>query len=144
MAGGKSDYLEKAVLDHIVGGTTLAKPATVWVALSTGIYNDAATGAAFGGGGAEVTGGAYARQSLTNNATNFPNATGTSPATKSNGVAINFPTATAAWGNIQSFYILDAASGGNVLYGADLSTPKTVATGDSVSFAAGGLVITED
>lgn len=140
MAGGKSDYLEKAILDHVIGGTTLAKPANVWIALSTAAYSDAATGASM----SEVTGGAYARQQLTNNATNWPAATGTSPATKSNGVVINFPTSTAAWGTVTSFYIVDASTNGNVLYGADLTTPKTVNTGDSVSFAIGGIVVTED
>lgn len=140
MAGSKSDYLEKAILDHLLGGTTLAKPATVYVALSTAVYSDAATGASM----AEVTGGAYARVAVTNNATNWPNATGTSPAQKQNGTAITFPTATASWNTVNSFYVVDAASGGNVLYGGDLTTPKAIASGDTATFAAASITITED
>lgn len=132
--------MEKAVLDHILGGPTLAKAGIVYVALSTAVYSDAATGAAM----AEVTGGAYGRVAVSNNATNWPDATGTSPATKQNGTVITFPTATASWGTVQSFYILDAASGGNVLYGGDLQTPKAFASGDTASFPVNSITITED
>lgn len=142
MAGGKSDYLEQRILNHFLGGTASAAPATVYIALSTAAYSDAATGASMTEVSTTSTG--YARQAVTNNATNWPAATGTSPAVKSNGSAINFPTATASWGAVTSFYIVDAATGGNVLYGADLATPKTVAINDSVSFAVGGIVVTED
>jgi len=64
-----------------------------------------------------------------------------------NGTAITFPTATGSWGTILSAYIVDSATygAGNVLYGGDLATSKTVGTGDTVSFAAsGGLTVTED
>lgn len=140
MPGSKSDYLEKVVLDLVLGGGAFTKPATVYVALSTAVYSDAATGAAM----TEVTGGAYARVAVTNNATNFPNATGTAPTQKQNAVAITFPTATAAWGTVTSFYIVDALTGGNALYGGDLATAKAVANGDTATFAANSITITED
>lgn len=143
MAGSKSDYLEKAILDHVLGGSfTLAKPATVYVALSTAAYSDAATGAAM----TEVstTGTGYARVAVTNNDTNWPGATGTSPTTKQNGAAITFPTASGAWGTVTSFYICDAATGGNVLYGGDLSTAKAINSGDTATFAQNAISITED
>lgn len=142
MPGSKSDYLEKAVLDFVLGAGTFAKPVTVFVALSTAAYSDAATGSAL----TEVTatGTAYARVAVTNNAVNFPAATGTSPASKSNAVAVTFPTATASWGTIASFYITDATSLGNVLYGGDLTTAKLIASGDTATFAATAIVITED
>lgn len=140
MPGSKSDYLEKAILNFLLGDGTLAKPATVYVALSTAAYSDAATGAAM----TEVSGGAYARVAVTNNATNWPAATGASPAQKQNGVSITFPTATAAWGTVAAFYIVDAGTGGNVLYGGDLTTAKAIASGDTATFAANSITITED
>jgi hypothetical protein len=139
MAGSKSTYLEKAILDYLLGGGALVKPATLYVALSTALYVDAATGSAM----TEVAVGAYARVAVTNNATNWPNATGVSPASKQNGTAITFPTATASWGNILSFYIVDAASLGNVLYGGDLTVAKTIGSGDTATFAAASITITE-
>lgn len=137
MAGSKTNYLEDRILNAVLGGPTFALPATVYVALSTAAFSEAATGSAM----TEVSGGAYARVALTNNTTNWPSATSGS---KANGTAVTFPTATAAWGTVLSFYIVDAASGGNTLYGGDLAAPRTIASGDTASFAIGALTITED
>ena len=62
---------------------------------------------------------------------------------KSNATVFTFPTASANWGTVLSFYIVDAASGGNVLYGADLVTSRAIDTGDTASFAVGAIVVTE-
>lgn len=139
MAGSKSNYLENKLLDGVLGGPTFTPPATVYVALSTAAYSEAATGAAMSEVATAGTG--YARVVMTNNATNWPAAVGGS---KSNAVAATFPVALGAWGTVLSFYLCDAATGGNVLYGGDLATPRTVAAGDTASFAAGSLTITED
>jgi hypothetical protein len=93
------------------------------------------------GGGTEVTGGSYARVSVTNNTTNWPNA---SSGSKSNGTAITFPTATANWGTVTAFGIFDASSAGNLLYWGTLSASKTVDNGDTASFASSAITITED
>lgn len=140
MAGSKSDYLEKAILDFLLGGGALSSPGTIYVALSTAAYSDAATGSSM----TEVSGGSYARVAVTNNSTNWPNATGTSPATKSNGTAVTFPTATGSWGTVASFYLCDASSAGNVLYGGDLTASKAIGSGDTATFASSAITITED
>lgn len=140
MPGSKSDYLEKQILDLVLGDGAFTKPGTVYLALSTAAFSEAATGSAM----TEVAGGAYTRVAVTNNLANFPDATGTGPASKTTGTVITFPTASASWGSVTAFYILDAAAAGNVLYGGDLATPKTVAAGDTASFAAGAITITED
>lgn len=142
MAGGKSDYLEKAVLDYLLGGGALPKPATVYVALSTAAYSDAATGSSMSE--VSATGSGYVRAAVTNNATNWPNATGTTPATKTNAVAVSYPVATTAWGTVKSFYLCDAATGGNALYGGDLTQERNVGSGDTPSFGPNSLTITED
>jgi len=134
MAGSKSDYLENKLLDHVLGGADYTRPATVYVALYTVAPTDA-------GGGTEVSGGAYARVAVTNNATNFPAASG---GAKSNGTEIIFPEATASWGTVVALAILDAAAAGNFLYWADLTTSKAIASGDTAKFAVGDLDITED
>jgi hypothetical protein len=136
MPGGKSYFLSAEVLDHVLGGADYSRPGTVHVALFTAAPGDA-------GGGTECSGGAYARTGVTNNATNFPAASGT-PVLKSNGTAITFPKATASWGTVTAFGLFDAANAGNLLYWGSLTTPRAVAIDDTPSFAAGALTITED
>ena len=134
MAGSKSDYLENKVLDAVLGQVALPSIPTVWV----GLYTVAPTDA---GGGTEVTGGSYIRKSVTNNVTNFPAASG---GAKSNGTEIIFIEATGSWGTVLAFGIFDAETLGNLLYWADLTTPKAIGAGDTAKFAVGDLDLTED
>lgn len=134
MAGSKSDFLELELLDHVLGNAAYTAPATVYVALYTVAPTDA-------GGGTEVSGGSYARVAVTNNDTNWPAA---AAGAKANGTEITFPTATADWGEVVAFAILDAETVGNFLYWGDLTTSKTVNNGDTAKFAVGDLDITED
>lgn len=136
MAGSKSAYLRNVVLDEVLSGVAFTAPASVYIALSTAAFSATSTGAAM----TEVSGGGYTRVAVTANATNFPLASGGS---KSNGTSFTFPTATAGWGTVMSFYVVDAATAGNVLYGGDLSTSRTILTGDTASFAAGAMTFTE-
>lgn len=137
MAGSKSNYLETAILNHILGAETFTPPATLYVALSSAAYSESATGASFN----EITVNAAARVAVTNNTTNWPHITGNS---KTNGTTITFPTATGTWPEALSFYILDASSSGNILYGGDLTTPRTLLVGDTASFGPSSITITED
>ena len=134
MAGSKSDYLEDAILDHVLGGGDYSRPATVWIALYTAAPTDA-------GGGTEVTGGSYVRFSVTNNATNWPASSG---GAKANGTEFSFVTATADWGTVLAFSIMDAVSGGNFMYWGDLTASKIVNNGDTAKFPIGDIDITED
>lgn len=129
----KSDYLENAILDHMLGGPAYTKPVTVYFALFTTAPTDA-------GGGVEVTGGSYARVAYTNNATNFPAAVA---GVKQNANVITWPTATLLWGTVVAVGIFDAATVGNLLFWALLPASKTIDPGDTVSFAALALTFTE-
>ena len=126
---GFSDYLEDKVLDHVFGGNAYTAPATLYVALYTVAPTDT-------GGGTEVTGGSYARQSGTFTVS------GTNPTTASNSAAIEYPTATANYGTVVAVGILDASSSGNLLAYANLDTSKSVTTGDVFRFDTGDLDIT--
>lgn len=131
-----SDYLENELLDHLLRGPAAAytKPA-LHFALFTAAPGDA-------GGGTEVTGGSYARATITNDNTAFPQCAATGTPTKTNALAITFPTATATWGIVTHWGIFDAPSGGNLLaYGA-LSATRTVASGDVPRFVAGAISFT--
>jgi hypothetical protein len=126
---GFSDYLEDKVLDHVFGGTAYTAPTTLYVALYTVAPTDT-------GGGTEVTGGSYARQ------TGAFTVSGTNPTTASNSAAIEYPTATANYGTVVAVGILDASSSGNLLAYANLDTSKSVTTGDVFRFDTGDLDIT--
>lgn len=139
MAGSKTLYLENAALNAVLGGPQFTLPPTVYIALSTAAFTNTATGASLN----EVANaGSYARVAVTNNATNWPTAANGS---KANGAVFTFPAATANWGTVQSFYILDSGTygSGNALYGADLTTSRTINNGDTASFAVGAITLTE-
>lgn len=129
-----SDFLELEILDHVFGGAVYTPPATLYLALFTTAPNTET-----GAGGVEVSGGSYARAAVTNNSTNFPAASGGS---KTTGVNIDFPTPSAGWGQVVAAGIYDAATGGNLLGSNALTTPKTINSGDPVSFPAGAITIT--
>jgi len=126
---GFSDYLEDKVLDHVFGGNAYTAPSTLYVALYTVAPTDT-------GGGTEVSGGSYARQS------GAFTVSGTNPTTASNTAAIEYPTATADYGTVVAVGILDASSSGNLLAYADLTTSKVVSSGDVFRFNTGDLDIT--
>ena len=125
----KTNYLETRLLNHVLRATPYTAPATVYVALFTAAPGEA-------GGGTEVSGGAYARQSVT--------FTAPAPDTVTNTADINFPIATADWGTIVAFALMDQAAAGNMLYYSALSASRTVLTNDQFRFPAGQLSVTED
>lgn len=130
--GSFSDFLENEILDHAFGNAAWSAPATLYIGLSTTTITDA------GGNITQPSGNNYSRVAVTNNATNFPVASGGS---KSNGTEITFPTPSGSWGTVTDFFISDAASGGNTLaYGA-LSASQTVSAGNIVKFPVGTLTL---
>ncbi len=138
MAGSATDYFEKKILDYVFRSTSMGLDATnVWVGLFTAAPSDSAAGT-------EVSGGSYARVAVVRTGAGWNAATGTSPALTDNTGAITFPTASGSWGTVTHFGIFDASTAGNLLYWADLAASKTVASGDTASFAAGALDITQD
>lgn len=143
MAGGKTDYLEAAVKNEVLGAVTFTAPSPVFFGLwgTASTLSDTSTSATAG----EVSGGSYARVSLTNNTTNFATVT---TGAKVNSVAITFPAASANWNggsNINQVGVCDVASGaGNMLLWSDLTTPKTVLNGDTAQFNTSAFSWQED
>jgi len=122
-----SNFLENALINATLRNTTYTSVATVSVSLWTSDPTDA-------GSGTEVSGGSYARTSVT-----F--------AAPSNGVTTNnadvtFPTATGSWGTVGWIGINDAATSGNLLYHTALDTAKAIDSGDIFKIASGNLSVT--
>ncbi len=144
MAGTMGDVFEKRVMDLIFRNdlASATVPMTlngtnVWIGLFTATPSDS-------GGGTEATGGSYARVAVARTGAGFNAATGTSPTTTANTGTVTFPTATVSWGTVTQFGIFDAATAGNLIYWGDLGTSKLIGVGDTASFAAGALTITQD
>lgn len=136
----KSNTLENALLDEVLGGTGYTPATDTYIALYTAAPSDS-------GGGTEVTGGSYARVQKTNNATNWPAASG---GAKSNGTAITFATATANWGEVVAFAIHDHVSADQILYwgylrnATPLDAPGTATdSGDQFTSYAHGLAVND-
>lgn len=122
-----SNYLENALINATLRGTNFTAPTTVYVGLYTSDPTDANTGT-------EVSGGAYARTAVTFGAP--------SDGVTTNSGAVTFPTATASWGTIGWIGILDASTGGNLLYHTPLDASKTIGSGDIFTISTGNLSVT--
>ncbi len=122
-----SNYLENALINATLRNTAYTSPTTVYVALYTTDPTDADTGT-------EVSGNAYARQSVTFSAP--------SNGATSNSAAVEFPQATGSWGTVAYIGLRDASSGGNLLFHTALDASKTIATGDVFRIAIGSLTVT--
>lgn len=127
MAGNLSNYLENKLIDHFLGTTSFTAPAAVYVALYTVAPSDA-------GGGTEVTGGSYARQTAT--------FTASASGATSNDANIDFTNMPAA--TVVAIGIHDALTSGNLLLWGTLTTNKTTDAGDTLRIATGDLDISID
>lgn len=122
-----SNYLENALINATLRNTSYTSPATVYVGLFTTDPTDAGTGT-------EVSGGSYARVSVTFGAP--------SNGVSTNSSAVEFAQATASWGTITHIGILDALTSGNLLYHTALDVSKTIDNGDIFKIAIGSLSVT--
>jgi len=121
-----TNFLETEILDHVFAGAAYTAPSTKYIGLFTAAPGEA-------GGGTEVSGNAYARQSM---------AFTTSGDTTSNNAAVEFPTATGSWGTITHVGIFDASTSGNLMVYATLTASKAIASGDVFRVPSGDLDIT--
>jgi len=122
-----SNYLENALINATLRNTSYTSPATVYVGLYTSDPTDANTGT-------EVSGGSYARTSVTFGSP--------SDGVTTNSAAVEFPQATGSWGTVGWIGILDASTSGNLLYHTPLDASKTIASGDIFKIASGSLSVT--
>lgn len=119
-------YTDNELLIHLLGPTAYTKPSALYIALFNG---DPASG------GTEVStsGSAYARQAATFTVTNN---------SATNTANVEWPVATSAWGSIDHVAIYDAATSGNQLVTAALTSTKTIGVGDVFRIPASNLSVT--
>ena len=124
-----TEYLKDKLIRHVLTNTSYSSPATVYLALFT-------TPPTVGGGGTEVVGGSYARQSLS--LTWGGSGTGNA----SNGSTITFssmPTCTVVGGAV-----FDASTSGNMLLFTAATTARSVTSGQDITIPAGDFLASFD
>ena len=125
-----SNFLETEILDHVFAGAAYTAPTTLYLALFT-----AAPGETGGGTEVSTSGTAYARETV---------AFTTTGNTTSNNAAVEYSTATASFGTVTHVGVFDAATSGNLMAYATLSSSKAIDTGDVFRVPTGDLDITLD
>ena len=130
--GAFTNYLEEKIVEHFLRNNAVSPPATVFV----GLFE---TDPGETGGGTETAYTNYARQSSAWTALDV------NGQTKNSGT-ITFPANGNASASVTITHVclFDAASAGNPLFYAALTSPKTLAPGDVLSFATNAGVFTID
>ena len=123
-----SNTFETHVLNYVFTATSVTRPTAWYLALFTSNPADDASGTEV-----STSGTAYARQTA---------AFTVSGDTASNSAAIEFPTATASFGTVSHVAVFDAATSGNLIAYAALTSSKAIDTGDVFRVPSGDLDIT--
>jgi len=120
-----SNYLENALINHVLRNTTLTSPTTVFLGLFTAVTDAEA------GTGTEVSVTGYARQPVVFDAPS--NGATQNTAVEDFGPLIGAGTVTHA-------ALFDAVSGGNAISALKaLASSRVFASGDTIRFAAGDI-----
>jgi len=134
-----SDYAENAIVEHMLRGSAMPVPSTIYIALFTADPTDAGTGP-------EVTTAAWPAYARQDAAQGGLISTGWTPAANgvtSNAKVVTFPANNGASPvTVTHVGIYSALTGGNLLFKNALTQSKTLQPGDVLSFAIGALQIT--
>lgn len=126
----KSQTLNQALLNAVLRNVAYTSPTTVYCALNTSTSTPTVPGT-------EDSDANYARVAVT-----FAAPVGSS-VTNSGTVSFYGAGRAAGSATIVEAAIYDLITGGNELYYGSLAVSKTVSTGDTASFAASALTVTE-
>jgi hypothetical protein len=122
-----SNYLSNKLANATLRNTSYSSPAAVYVAL----YSTAPTAST---AGTELSGNSYSRQSVTFSAPSAGSA--------SSNVTVSFGPATGNnWPTSRAMAIVDAATGGNILY-FQTTTSQNVLIGKTLTYESGNITIT--
>lgn len=124
-----SDYAEKLLLDWMMTTGSATRPTAWYVALYTAAPSDS-------GGGTEVSGNGYSRQSATFAAASTPGGT------TSNTNDVIFTASGGNWGTVSHVGIFDNSTGGNLLWHGSMTSSKVVNDGDTLEFSIGNIDLT--
>ena len=121
-----SNYAEKLLLDWMMTTGSATRPTAWYVALFTAAPSDS-------GGGTEVTGSGYSRQSVTFDAAATPGGT------TSNNNLVSFTASGGDFGTVSHIGIFDASTSGNLLWHGAMTASKSVSDGETLEFSVGNI-----
>lgn len=107
-----------------LGTTALTPSANTWAALYTTVLSAA-------GSGTEIVGNGYSRQIMSYNIAN---------GISTNTANVSFTCSGNSWPTVRSVAILDASTGGNILFYQPIAS-RNVQPGDTLTFATGDIRI---
>ena len=131
-----TDYMESGMIGATFRGNpdSFAFPTGIYIGLTGDNPVDATPTAN------ELSGDGYARVQVVQSTGNWT-IVGTNGKTE-NLAAIEFPEASATWDTASGVVIADAATGGNIFFFGNITTPKQADNGDQLRFKSGELEIT--
>jgi hypothetical protein len=129
-----SNYLEDQITNWIAG-TSMTAPTATFVQLYNGDPTDT------GLGGTPIVIATAARTSIASGAGSWTRGTGGN-GTITNASAFTITTSATATASATHVTVWDASASGNLLFFGQLTTAKTVASGDEVKFNIAGLTLT--
>ena len=121
-----SNTYETTTLKWLLTTDAVTRPTAWYLALYTVAPGE-------GGGGTECSGTSYARQAVTMSVTSD---------TATNTANVEYPVAGSSWGTLVAVGVFDASSGGTLIAYGNLTTSKTIDTGDVFRVPAGDLDVT--
>ena len=138
-----SDYLEDQIIETTLRGAPFIVPAGVYVALFTADPTDDPEDGGYVNEVQTSAWPAYVRKDSRNGGAAGSGWTGSANGVSTNAQVITFPANDGA-GSVTVTHIglVDASTGGNLLYHAPLVASKTLLVGDVLSFAIGAITVT--
>lgn len=135
-----SNYLETQIVEVYMRNGTLSQPTSIYVALFTADPSDANTTS----NEVQVSGTwtDYTREDAADGGGIATGWVASSNGVTSNAKVVTFPPNDGASITITHLGLYDASTAGNLLFHAPLTAPKTLLTGDVLSFAVGSIVVT--
>lgn len=125
-----TNYLEDALVDHVLRNTSMSSPSDVYLALFSSDPGES------GDTTDELSGSGYSRQSISFDSP--------SDGATQNGSSISFTNNSGGTWNVEAIGIMDSDTGGEMLFYGTLDSSKTVADGDTITFDSGDIDITLD
>lgn len=130
---GFTQFTQSRITKRMFGNVAYTEPTKIYVEASTTTINVDGTGAT------PPSDPSYVRVELDNNTATWEDLT--IGVGRQNAVPIEYATATTNWGVITYVAFYDAPTGGNMLYYAELITPKTIGVDDVLRADVGAVQI---
>ena len=136
---GFSNYLRNKIVDWLLRGKAFTPPTVVYVALCSTAPTASTAGTEIAPSRVAINCTTAAWAATNGDGTTTDPSSGTTGTTSNNAI-VDFGTAGTDWGTASHWELYDAASAGNrliygtIVDGVGAPTPRTIVTGDPVSF----------